>query len=177
MGDPRCNRSAYGLLACGRWTPILDDRDRRDLRARDAFLNAFGGMDFDRPRVALTIAVGRLLARHPRIIPLGLGWATRFVRRAGLVRLLIGRPRGLTFVVHAFMDADVVRPAWEALQRGEVASEPAVRAAQERLEACSYAMAHPAEDSLVPACVQHAVLDPGENAQLERLLPLHRVRP
>jgi hypothetical protein len=74
------------------------------------------------------------------------------------------------------MDADVVRPAWEALQRREVASDPAVWAAQERLETCSYAMARRAEDRLVPACVQHAVLDPRETAQLERLLPLQRVR-
>lgn len=50
MGDERCNRSAYGVLADGHWTPLLDDRDQRDLLARDAFLDAFGGMDFDRPR-------------------------------------------------------------------------------------------------------------------------------
>ncbi len=173
MGDPRCNRSAYGVLAGGRWTPVLDDRDPRDLRARDAFLECFGAMDFERPKVALAVALARVLAGHPRILPLGLGWAGRFVRRVGPIRLLRGRPRGLTFVVHAFMDADVVRPAWEALLRGEVASDPTVRAAQERLETCSYAMAHPDEDRLVPACVQHSMLDPQENMQLERLLPLH----
>jgi hypothetical protein len=33
-------------------------------------------------------------------------------------------------------------------------------------------MAHPDRDALVPACVQHAVLDPAENARLARLLPL-----
>jgi hypothetical protein len=175
MGDPRCNRSAYGMLAAGRWTPLLDDRDPRDLRARDAFLDAFGGMDFDRPAGIIAIAVGRVLARHPRILPSALGWAARFVRRAGLLRLLTGRPRGLTLVVHAFMDADVVRPAWEAIERGDVPSDPAVRAAQERLQACSYAMAHPDEDRLVPACVQHSVLDPRENARLAKLLPLSRV--
>jgi hypothetical protein len=174
MGDERCNRSAYGIVAAGRWTPVLDDRDPGDLRARDAFLDCFGGMDFDRPKVALVIAVARVLARHPRILPEALGWAGRLIRRAGPLRLLTGRPRGLTFVVHAFMDADVVHPAWEALQRGEVASDPAVRAAQERLQSCSYAMAHPDEDRLVPACVQHAVLDPQENAQLARLLLLRK---
>jgi hypothetical protein len=176
MGDPRCNRSAYGVLAGGRWTPLLNDRDPRDLRVRDAFLNAFGGMDFDRPRGIVAIALGRVAARHPRIVPLALGWAVRFARRAGLLRLLTGRPRGLTFVVHAFMDADVVRPAWEAIERGAVASDPAVRAAQERLQACSYAMAHPEQGRLVPACVQHAVLDPQENARLKQLLPLSRAR-
>ena len=172
MGDPRCNRSAYGVLAGGRWTPLLDDRDPRDLRVRDAFLDAFGGMDFDRSPGVLAVAVARAVIRRPGIVPAAAGWATRFARRAGPRRLLTGRPRGMTFVVHAFMDADVVRPAWEALERGEPASDPAVRAAQERLQTCSYAMAHPDQDRLVPACVQHAVLDPHENARLKRLLPL-----
>jgi hypothetical protein len=175
MGDERCNRSSHGILAGGRWTAVLDDRDPRDLRVRDAFLNAFGGMDFDRPPAAVAIAVARVIARRPTAVAIAAGWAIRFVRRAGARRLLTGRPRALTFVVHAFMDADVVRPAWEALRRGEAADDPEVRAAQERLEACSYAMAHPDEDRLVPACVQHAVLDPAENARLARLLPLSGV--
>jgi hypothetical protein len=174
MGDQRCNRYACGILAGGRWTPLLDDTDPRDLRVRDAFLDAVGGMDFDRPPGTLAIAIARLLARYPRIVPLGLLWITRVVHRAGLRRLLTGRPRAVSFVVHAFMDADVVRPAWDALERGEIAADPAVRAAQERLEACSYAMAHPEDDRLVPACVQHAVLDPRENANLVKRLPLHQ---
>ena len=70
------------------------------------------------------------------------------------------------------MDAAVVAAAWEATQRGELASDPDVRAAQERLRACSYAMAHPDENRLVPACVQHAVLDPRENLLLRRALPM-----
>jgi len=84
------------------------------------------------------------------------------------------RVRALTFVMHSFMDAAEVAPAWEAMQRGERAHDPAVRAAQERLEACSYAMAHPDSDRLVPACVQHCLLDPGENLRLAGLLPLDR---
>ncbi len=172
MGDPRCNRSAYGVLAGGRWTALLDDGDPRDLRVRDAFLDRFGGMDFERPAAIVAVAVARVVARHPRAIAVAGGWALRFVRRAGVRRLLTGRPRGLTFVVHAFMDADVVAPAWDALQRGEVAADPAVRAAQERLQTCSYAMAHPEAGRLVPACVQHAVLDPQENVALGRLLPI-----
>ena len=172
MGDPRCNRSAYGVLAGGRWTPLLDDRDARDLRVRDRFLDAFGGMDFERPPLPLALAVVRVLGRRPALLPEGARWAARFVRRAGVRRLLVGRPRALTFVVHAFMDAAVVRPAWDALERGETAQEPEVRAAQERLQACSYAMAHPDEDRLVPACVQHSVLDPQENLRLRELLPV-----
>jgi hypothetical protein len=166
MGDPRCNRSAYGVLAGGCWVPLLDDRDPRDLAARDAFLDAFGGMDFERSPLALAGALARVLARRPKVMPAAVRWSARFVRRAGLVRLLSGRPRALTFVVHAFMDAKVVRPAWDALERGVIVSDPDIRAAQERLQACSYAMAHPAEDRLVPACVQHAVLDPRENLRL-----------
>jgi hypothetical protein len=33
-------------------------------------------------------------------------------------------------------------------------------------------MAHPESDELVPACVQHSVLDPQENLRLQELLPL-----
>ncbi len=171
-GDVRCNRTAYGLLAAGRWTPLLDDENPRDLAARDLFLDAIGGMDFDRPPGLLAFAVVRLLIRHPSVLGRAVGWAARLARRAGPLMLLRGRPRGMTFVVHAFMDAATVRPAWEAMQRGEVAEDPDVRAAQERLSACSYAMAHPEDDRLVPACVQHSVLDPLENIRLAQRLPM-----
>lgn len=171
MGDARCNRSAYGVLAGGRWTALLDDRDPKDLEVRDSFLDAVGGMDFERSPLILALAIARLAARRPRLLPQALAWLGRFVRRAGLLRLLGGRPRGMTFVVHAFIDAEIVRPAWEGLERGEIAGAPEVRAAQERLQACSYGMAHPDQDRIVPACVQHALLDPRENAELIELLP------
>ncbi len=48
-----------------------------------------------------------------------------------------------------------------------------MRAAQERLHACSYAMAHPEQGRTVPACVQHSILDPAENLDLLELLPMH----
>ena len=172
VGDPRCNRTAYGLLAGGRWTPFLRDDDARDLAVRDRFLNSFGGMDFDRPRAVVAMAVARVVVRHPSVVPIAVGWALRMGRRVGWRRLLSGRPRGFTFVVHAFMDAEVVQTAWAAMERGETAEEPAVRAAQARLRACSYAMAHPDDDRLVPACVQHSVLDRSENAALLKALPL-----
>ena len=47
-----------------------------------------------------------------------------------------------------------------------------MREAQERLQACSYHMAHPETGRLVPACAQHAVFDPEENRRLAALLPL-----
>ena len=53
-------------------------------------------------------------------------------------------------------------------------ADPRLRGVQERLQACSYAMAHPDRDRLVPACVQHAVLDTQENLRLMELLPIER---
>jgi hypothetical protein len=58
------------------------------------------------------------------------------------------------------------------LERGEVSDDTRIRATQERLQACSYAMAHPEDGTLVPACAQHSVLDPLENLELARELPL-----
>jgi hypothetical protein len=84
--------------------------------------------------------------------------------------------RPLTFVMHNFMDAAQVRPAWELMERGVVANDPAVRATQVRLQACVYAMAHPEQGRTVPACVQHSVLDAAENTALRKLLPLVDVR-
>ena len=37
-------------------------------------------------------------------------------------------------------------------------------------------MAHPDTGELVPACVQHALLDPAENLELRRLLPIVETR-
>jgi hypothetical protein len=78
----------------------------------------------------------------------------------------------MTFVMHSFMDARLVKPAWAALERGETHEDPEIRETQERLRACSYAMAHPADGRLVPACAQHSVLDPEENRELGLRLPM-----
>ena len=151
--------------------PLLDEDDPADARWLQDFLAAFGGLDFEAPLLAARVVRG--FARHPRALPGVVGWARRFAARAGGVRAVAAdRPRALTFVMHAFMDARDVRPAWEALRRGELSDDPRVRATQERLQACSYAMAHPEDGTLVPACAQHAVLDPAENLRLRELLPL-----
>ena len=73
------------------------------------------------------------------------------------------------------MDAADVAPAWELTRRGVTSRRSAVRGVQERLAACHYAMAPPRDGTLVPACVQHGVLDPAENAELAVLLPMPRV--
>jgi hypothetical protein len=173
FGDERCNRTAYGAYVGARWVPLLDDRVPRDMAARESFFDTFGGMDFDLPPGLLAAKLARAVAGHPEALARFAGVAGRFVRRAGGVRTVVRNPpRALTFVMHNFMDATDVRPAWELLQRGELSDDPSVRATQERLQACSYAMAHPESDLLVPACAQHGVLDPDENRELVTLLPM-----
>ena len=172
MGDARCNRSAYGVLAGRRWVPLLDDHDPRDLAARDLFLAEFGGMDFDRPAGQVLGACARVAIGRWRVLPVALAWALRLSRRLGVSGLRSGPIRGMTFVVHAFMDEAVVQAAWRDLRDGVDSDDHEVRAARERLAACSYAMAHPEDGTIVPACVQHSVLDRDENRRLLRLLPM-----
>ncbi|ESP99547.1 hypothetical protein EES44_22495 [Streptomyces sp. ADI96-15] len=178
-GDVRCNRTAYGFYAGARWYPFLDGDDPRDLAVRDAFFRYFGKMTFTgTPPALLAARITRVVARHPSTAVTAFRWLARTIRRVGLLRLVRHRMRvrPVTFVMHQFMDADVVAPAWEMMQRGEQAEEPRLRETQERLAACHYAMAHPENGTLVPACVQHAVLDPAENAALRTLLPIVEVR-
>ncbi len=178
FGDPRCNRTAWGFLAGHQWVPVLDPDHDRDLAARDRFLDHFGGVAFTgTPPLLLAVKIARVLRRHPGDVAVTLGWAARIVGRAGGLRRLVGaaaqgRLRPMTFEVHSFMDAAQVGPAWELMERGVAAEEPELQATQERLAACTYTMAHPETGQLVPACVQHSVLDPGENAGLRELLPL-----
>lgn len=178
FGDPRCNRSTVGLRVDGRFAALLDPENPKDLAARDRFLNHFGGMIFgDIPRWVLVVKIVRALSVHPQdIIPL-IGLAFRIARRAGgvvgILRGLRARKIGFrTFVVHNFMDAAQVAPAWKMMEDGVEADDPILRETQERLGSCMYAMSHPEDGRLVPACVQHSVLDPVENIGLRRLLPL-----
>ncbi|MFY9915531.1 MAG: radical SAM domain-containing protein [Nocardioidaceae bacterium] len=173
IGDERCNRTSYGFYLGPRWHPILDDRDPADLRLRDAFLCYLGGVSFSgTPLPALSVKLLRAVIRHPSLISSFGAYLARMVRRTGVLPLLRHRIRPVTFVMHSFMDAEDVAPAWDALERGERCADPRLAATQDRLRACSYAMAHPETGTLVPACVQHSVLDPVENIELRRLLPL-----
>lgn len=173
IGDERCNRTTFGFYVGAKYFPLLDDQDPRDLRARDAILNSAGGLSLTPVPAPLFVArVARLALAHPTIVPVALAWGARTLRRVGLRPLIRHGVRPTTFVMHSFMDATQVAPAWEQLQRGETSADPVIRGVQERLQACSYAMAHPETGELVPACVQHAVLDPDENRELRKLLPL-----
>jgi hypothetical protein len=155
--------------------PLLDDRVAADMEVRDHFFETFGGLDFVAPPAILAARLARAFAGNPAGLVHGARWLPRFVARAGGLReLRRNKPRAMTFVMHNFMDAADVKPAWELLQRGEMSDEPRIRATQERLQACSYAMAHPEDGRLVPACAQHSVLDPEENRRLARELPLAR---
>jgi hypothetical protein len=176
-GDVRCNRVAYGFWCGDRWSPVLDGGCQRDLAVRAAFFRYLGPLNFTGTPVPLLAArLALVTARHPRIVALAAGWLARTVRRVGVRRLLAHRVRPVSYVMHQFMDAAVVRPAWQLMREGKTSADPRIRATQERLAACHYAMAHPENGTLVPACAQHAVLDPAENRDLRVLLPLPRVR-
>ena len=172
-GDERCNRTVYGFYVGARYHPVLDDQDAVDLRIRDAFFRYLGGVMFEgMSAVVLGVKLGRVLLGHPACGYWALRWLLRTIRSVGVWSLLRHGVRPVSFVMHSFMDAADVATAWELLQRGQSSTDPRIAATQERLQACSYAMAHPETGQLVPACVQHSVLDPGENQQLRRLLPL-----
>ena len=177
-GDVRCNRTAYGFYVGDTWHPFIDGADPRDLAARDAFLDRFGHVMFGGTRPGLLAAqIVRVLLRHPGTTPMAVAWSARAARRVGLRALLRHRRvRPVSFVMHQFMDAEDVAPAWAMMQRGEASTDPHLTSVQERLAACHYAMAHPENGTLVPACVQHAVLDPVENEALRTLLPLTEIR-
>jgi hypothetical protein len=172
FGDLRCNRTAFGFYVGERWHSVLDPADPRDLALRDAFFDWFGGMHFNAPRGLLAIRLIRAVARHPRSVGIAAGWARRTLRRIGGVRALRRGVVPMTFVMHRFMHAEDVAPAWELLERGALSDDPRIRETQERLQACAYAMAHPETGRVVPACVQHSLLDPAENARLRRELPI-----
>lgn len=180
FGDPRCNRFALGLRLGGEFVPVIDPTDRRDLAARDRLLAHHGGMVFGAvPGARLGVKIARAALRHPGDVPVVLRHAMRIIRRAGGARRILtavraGQARMTSIVVHSFMDAAQVGPAWTLMQDGIRSDEPLLRETQERLSACMYTMSHPESGQLVPACVQHSVLDAGENALLRRTLPLMR---
>ncbi len=178
FGDPRCNRLGFGFLLDGGWHPFVDPAHPAETAARDAFFAHFGGVAFSGTAPALLVVkVLRVLRHHPADVVVALRWARSLLRRVGGLRRVVSAARAgrlglMTFEVHSFMDAEQVAPAWAMMRRGERASDPQLLATQERLAACTYSMAHPETGELVPACVQHSVLDPDENVALRRLLPL-----
>jgi hypothetical protein len=178
FGDPRCNRSTVMLRVDEQLAPLLDPNDLADLNVRDRFFEHFGGMIFgDTPKKILGVKVVRALLAHPGDIPSFIALVRRIAKRAGGIRLVIrasrmGKVAFKTLVVHNFMDAADVKPAWDLMEKGITSANPKIRETQERLDGCMYAMSHPKTGRLVPACVQHSVLDSTENIALLKILPV-----
>ncbi len=171
FGDLRCNRVTWGAYVGDRYVPVLDDTDPRDLLVRDRFLQALPGPLGYGPWPVRVAKLTRAAARHPRLVPAVVGWGRRFVGRAGGLDRRWRSLTPTTFVMHRFMDAADVSAAWAHLQAGTTPTEQRLIDTTERLQACVYSMPHPETASMVPACVQHAVLDPAENAALVTSAP------
>ena len=183
FGDPRCNRSMVAIKIKNSLVPLLDPENSKDLVVRDLFLKNFGGMIIGgTPPLILATKLLRRVASGPGVIIPFLGFIIRTLRRnGGLINILQARLKKRlafkTFVVHNFMDAVDVKPAWEMMEKGLTSSDPKILETQERLRACIYTMSHPETNRLVPACVQHSVLDPGENLQLLQIRGLGNSNP
>ena len=124
FGDRRCNRTAFGAMVGSRWVPLLDPASPADLAVRDLFLRHYGALDLDASHPGRTAAtLMRAVARRPWDLLPALGWVARAVRRAGgparlVRRLTAAGSSSMTFVVHAFMDADLVTSAVAPPPRG-----------------------------------------------------------
>ncbi len=176
VGDTRCNRVTWGAYLDEQYVPLFDDDEPLDHRAVSSWFEAFPGNFVLRGRAESAIRAARCIAASPGVIPDAARWSKRFARRGGGIMQPWWRARPMTFVMHQFIDAADTAAGWEHMKAGTRATEPRIVEAQERLEACAYTMGHPATDELVPACVQHSVLDPLENRDLATLLPLPRRR-
>lgn len=144
FGDTRCNRTAFGFLVDHEWVPLHDPASAVDLKTRDRFFAHVGEVSFGGSAAHLLAAkLVPVAIAHPPDLVVALSWARSALQRAGgLRRLLIAasqrRVRLLSFVVHQFMDAADVAPAWARMTSRTVADDAGLRAMQERLAACTY---------------------------------------
>ena len=178
-GDERCNRTAFGFYVYDKWLPVLSSKDPRDILARDLFYKHLGGINYNAKIWELLPRLLRVAIAHPVTVKEGAAWLGRQIERSGgLLQVLRAIATKnivpMTFVMHRFMNAEDVKVAWDLMEKGIDSQEPTIKETQERLRGCFYAMAHPEDGRVVPACVQHSVLDPDENVALSQLLPLPR---
>lgn len=186
MGDVRCNRmSVCGVVGANRDDgcpahvfPLFDDTCSADVHARNLIMQNIGNIVL--PPNLIALKVFRTLIFKPWLLIPALSWMFRIIRRArGIWHILSRGIQPLTVVMHRFMDAEDVNTAWQLMERKVPSSDPVIEAAgpriretMERLAACSYAMAHPDEGRVVPACVQHSCYDDKLNETLSEQLPL-----
>jgi hypothetical protein len=165
------------------------------VQLRDMYLEKLGPIQLSDPSVPVFIPVIRairIILSDPFVcLPLLVSFVWRTVRRMGAINWLMQRVYPMTFVMHNFMDAESVKLASALNARTEWSADPKIKGervfvgvgipltatwrpleTQERLKACSYTFGHPDTGELVPACVQHSVLDPDMNVKLRTLLPL-----
>ncbi len=178
-GDERCNRTAFGFYVFDKWLPVLSSKDQRDIRARDLFYKYLGGINYNTKIWDLLPRLIRVALFHPVTVKEGAKWLMRQVQRSGgtlkvIQAIATKNIVPMTFVMHRFMNAEDVKVAWDLMEQGIDSEEPTIKETQERLRGCFYAMAHPEDGRVVPACVQHSILDPEENIALSQLLPLPR---
>ena len=172
VGDTRCNRVTWGAYLGDRYVPLLDDDDPLDHSMVETFYETFPGNFILRGRSESAVRLLRCLAANPRAVGEIGSWTRRFAERGGGITQPWWRASATTFVMHQFIDAADTAAGWQHIQDGTRATDARVLEAQERLEACAYTMGHPDSDELIPACVQHGILDPKENRELATLLPL-----
>lgn len=125
VGDERCTRTTWGVWAGRRYVPVFDDRDPRDLRARDAYLRAIPANLRTDPWWGKLARGSRSLARYPADAGVLARWACRFSGRVAVGAALgaFGEDREMsvlpvTYVMHRFMDGGDVRRAWTSMQQG-----------------------------------------------------------
>ena len=176
VGDTRCNRVTWGAYLGDRYVPLLDDDEPLDHQMVASWYEAFPGNFILRDRGDSAVRILRCLASNPGVVPEMAQWARRFADRAGGMKQRWWEASATTFVMHQFIDAADTAAGWKHIQDGTRATDERILEAQERLEACAYTMGHPDTDQLIPACVQHGILDPIENRELVTLLPLPKPR-
>ncbi len=171
-GDVRCNRTVWGVFIGDSYFPLFETDSQTDIRACQSFREmGEHGMELyrpDMPWLSGIVFLRALLHRWEWFCSFA-KWGGRFIHRVGFLKLLLNTIQPMTFVMHNFMDAETVSEAMHWNEKQAWSPAPKIRAAQERLKACIYSMAHPESKQLVPACVQHGLLDFEINEKLRRI--------
>ena len=174
IGDERCNRTSYGFYVGARFFPAFDDEDPADLRLRDTFFKRFGGVSFsgtEVPVLAVKVAARRRPSPGDGVALRSAGPDGGCARSGQATWSGTACARSRSSCTRSWtppMSSPPGRPCSAAR------SAPTPASATRRNGCWPARTPWPTRrpDELVPACVQHSVLDPVENVALRRLLPL-----